>query len=201
MEVSSGAESDEPQSEAPAPVEESSAAVQETQSSPAVEEVADAEEAATTARPQQRPDPRQRFPPPAELAPPPRPRGLPMRSGEITFDDLKFDILPDQPYEPGMLTKDIEALDGQRVRIAGFMYPTSRQSGITRFVLVRDNMECCFGPGAALYDCIYVEMAPGESTTYSIPPVTVEGKFTIRERRGPDGVQTSIFYLVANSVE
>ena len=124
-----------------------------------------------------------------------------MRSGEITFDDLKFDILPDQPYEEGMLTDRIEGLVDRKVRISGFMYPTSRQSGITRFILVRDNMECCFGPGAALYDCIYVEMAPGQAADYSITPVAVEGKFSVQERRGPDGVQTSIFRLDAESVQ
>jgi hypothetical protein len=44
-----------------------------------------------------------------------------------------------------MLTKEIEAMDGQLIRIRGYMLPSFQQSGIKKFVLVRDNMECCFG--------------------------------------------------------
>lgn len=160
----------------------------------------DVAEEETQVSPPTRPDPRRRFTPLATAEAPSRRSALPSRSGEITFDDLKFDIEPDQPYEPEMLTSKVEGLVGRRIRIQGFMYPTTRQTGITRFILVRDNMECCFGPGAALYDCIYVAMAPGRSAEYSIAPVAVEGEFTIDERRGPDGRPTSIFHLVADEV-
>src|SRR5690606_24025876 len=73
-----------------------------------------------------------------------------------TFDDIKFDIQPDAPCFREMLTDEIEQLAGQRIRIRGWMLPTFQRKGITQFVLVRDNLECCFGPGAALYDCIMV---------------------------------------------
>ena len=42
-------------------------------------------------------------------------------------------------------------------------------------------------PGAALFDCILVEMEPGKSTSYTVRPVAVEGVFTINEFKGPDG--------------
>ena len=50
---------------------------------------------------------------------------------------------------------------------------------LTVTVLVRDNLECCFGPGAALYDCVMVRMNPGKTTNFSIRPVTVEGDPTV----------------------
>lgn len=103
------------------------------------------------------------------------------RLDDKTFDDLKFDIEPDAPYDRSLLTEDIEAMDGQRIRIRGYILPTAQSRGIKQFVLVRDNMECCFGPGAALYDCILVEMAEGKSTEFSIYPVSVEGEFVIEE--------------------
>jgi hypothetical protein len=134
-------------------------------------------------------------------AQPVRPRGLPTRSNELTFDDLKFEIKPDQYFEDSMLTEQIKKLLNKSIRIRGFIYPTPRQSGIDRFILVRDNMECCFGPGAALYDCIYVEMAPGKTTNFSIAPITVEGVFSLQERKSPDGRQTSIFQLTAQSAK
>ena len=50
---------------------------------------------------------------------------------------------------------------------------------IREFVLVRDNQECCFGPGAALYDCIMVTMAPGKSINFSTRVVAVKGVLEI----------------------
>jgi hypothetical protein len=114
---------------------------------------------------------------------------------EITFDTLKFDIEKGAPFKRSMLTPAIEKLEGQRVRIRGYMLPSFQQSGITQFVLVRDNMECCFGPGAALYDCIIVEMVNGQSCNFSVRPIAVEGVFAIREFKGPDDMHLAIFHL------
>jgi hypothetical protein len=61
-----------------------------------------------------------------------------------------------------------------------------KETNIEQFVLVRDNQECCFGPGAALYDCVIIEMVPGKTTDFVTRPVTVEGKFKIQEYRYPD---------------
>jgi hypothetical protein len=117
-----------------------------------------------------------------------------------TFDDLRFDIKVGEPYKPGMLPETIEAMKKQRIRIRGFILPTPQQRGIKTFVLVRDNQECCFGPGAALYDCILVEMEAGKTAEFSIRPVTVEGTFDIQEVRGPDGIHLAIYHLEAESV-
>jgi hypothetical protein len=100
-----------------------------------------------------------------------------------------------------MITPQIEALAGQRIRIRGFIYPTPQKRGIRQFVLVRDNQECCFGQGAALYDCILVEMAEGKSAEYTIRPVAVEGTFEIREFAGPDGRPLAIYRVVGESVK
>jgi hypothetical protein len=123
------------------------------------------------------------------------------RTRNYSFDDLKFDIEKDAPFERSMLPKKIEGYAGQRISIRGFILPTSFQTGLKSFVLVRDNMECCFGPGAALYDCIVVEMAEGKSTDYSIRPVTVEGRFAIEEVIGPGRRHLAIYKLLADKVE
>ncbi|MGH7194972.1 MAG: DUF3299 domain-containing protein, partial [Candidatus Saccharimonadales bacterium] len=67
-------------------------------------------------------------------------------------------------------------------------------------VLVRDNLSCCFGPGAALYDCLVVEMQPGKSTDFTISPVTVEGRFSIRELLDSEGKALAIYHLDGESV-
>ena len=127
----------------------------------------------------------------------------PTAIADITFDDIKFDIQPDEPFERSMLTEKIEKLSGRRIRIRGFILPSFQQTGLTQFVLVRDNLSCCFGPGAALYDCIVVEMEPGKSTDFSLYPVAVEGTFSIKEFKDPgdpDGKTLAIYHLDGESV-
>ncbi len=117
-----------------------------------------------------------------------------------TFDDIKFDIEPDAPYERDMLTEEIEDLVGQRIRIRGYIYPTMQREGLKAFVLVRDNQECCFGPGAALYDCIRIEMTPGRTATFSTKPVSVEGEFVVDPLEF-DGVTRAVFLMRGEKVK
>lgn len=119
---------------------------------------------------------------------------------EATFDDIKFPMEKTERFERSMLTPKVESLFGKQIRIRGYMYPTLRKKGLTQFVLVRDNMECCFGPGAALFDCILVTMAPGETAEYSIRPIAVEGTFRLEELLGPDGRPLAIYQMVGQSV-
>jgi hypothetical protein len=121
------------------------------------------------------------------------------RPYDKTFDDLRFEMTPGERFRRSMLTKQIEAMAGQRIRIRGFILPTPQKSGITTFVLVRDNQECCFGQGAALYDCILVEMKPGKTAEFSIRPVAAEGVFDIREFV-VGGKHMAIYHLDAESV-
>jgi hypothetical protein len=123
------------------------------------------------------------------------------KPADITFDNLKFDIKKGDPFDRKLLTTEIEKLDGKPIKIRGYMLPSFQQKGITQFVLVRDNMECCFGPGAALFDCIVVEMVDGESTSFTIKPIAVEGVFKVSEFLGPDGKPLAIFHLDGKAVK
>ena len=135
---------------------------------------------------------------PTAAAPEPPPAGPPR---EITFDDIKLELPKDAPFSRDLLPKRVTALERQRVRIRGYILPSFQQTGITQFVLVRDNQECCFGPGAALHDCIVVRMRPGRSTSFSIRPVAVAGTFRIDELRGPDGRHLAIYALDGEAVQ
>jgi len=123
------------------------------------------------------------------------------RIKDISFDDVKFDITKGAVFKRVMLPKDVEALDGQLIRIRGYMLPSFQQSGIKKFVLVRDNMECCFGPGAAIYDCIIVEMQGSSSASFSVRPIAVEGVFRVSEFKGPDGKHLAVFAIKGRSVK
>ncbi len=125
----------------------------------------------------------------------------PKKPKDLTFDGIKFPIEKGAKFKRSMLTKKIEDLDGQRIRIRGYILPSFQQKGIKQFILVRDNMECCFGPGAALYDCIVVEMAKGKSTSFTVRPIAVEGAFAIRPFKGPDGNHLAVYHLTGLSVK
>jgi hypothetical protein len=63
----------------------------------------------------------------------------------ISFESLR----PTEVQERGgvLIPPEVQALDGQRVFIKGYIRPGSApvRTGIERFLLVRDNNQCCFG--------------------------------------------------------
>ncbi len=120
---------------------------------------------------------------------------------DTTFDDLKFEMKKEDPFERKLLTPKIEKLTDTKIRIRGYIKPGFEESGITKFILVRDNMECCFGPGAYLYDCIVVEMQKGLTIDYTVRPITVEGTFSIKEMLGPGKRHLAIYQLSGEKVK
>jgi hypothetical protein len=134
-----------------------------------------------------------------EAAVPPRRSSVTPR--EVTFDDIKLDMEKGSPFSRELLPKRVTALGGTPIRIRGYILPSFQQRGLTQFVLVRDNQECCFGPGAALHDCIVVRMRPGKTADFSIRPVAVAGTFRIDELRGPDGTHLAIYAMDADEAK
>lgn len=88
----------------------------------------------------------------------------------ISFDD--FDLLKVLNMEPVPVDAVdhfpdwLKNLDGKRVRVRGFMYPTFQETDIPAFVLARDNQICCFGRNPKIYDLVEVTLAPGVTTGY-----------------------------------
>lgn len=102
----------------------------------------------------------------------------------VTYDDL--DLLKVLNMDPVMtnaaeLMPDwLRKLDGQEVRIRGFMRPTYESSGLEQFVMARDAALCCFGANPKVYDLIAVEMKPGTTCDYiHLRPFDVIGRFKI----------------------
>jgi len=114
---------------------------------------------------------------------------------DLTFDDVKFDLEPDEPFSTDRLTDEIRSIDGQKIKIRGYIRPSFSQRGLKNFVFVRDNKECCFGPNAAIYDCMLVKLKKQTTTDYTVRPVTVEGTFYLKPYQGPDGNTWAIYRM------
>ena len=57
------------------------------------------------------------------------------------------------------LHPDVAALIGQKVYLKGFMWATQDTEGLTRFILLKDNGECCFGGKPKSHDYIFITLA------------------------------------------
>lgn len=118
----------------------------------------------------------------------------------VSYDDL--DLLKVLNLEPvtenavELMPAWLKDLNGQRVRLRGFMYPTFEAEGIERFVLARDNQICCFGRDPKIYDLVQVDMRQGKTTDY-IPATRafdVIGRFKI-EMASEDGKPYGLYYI------
>lgn len=83
----------------------------------------------------------------------------------------------------------LKQLDGKKVRMRGFMYPTFKAEGLKGFVFTRDTGACCFGPNPYIFLRAKVKLADGEKTDYiHMTPFDVEGTFRIEPLADDDGL-------------
>lgn len=120
---------------------------------------------------------------------------------DLTFDDLKFDIEVGEPFERSLLSEKVKALHGKQITLSGYMRPAFKTTGIKGFIFVRDDKECCFGPQAAIYDCVRVKLKKETTSRYLVRPFKVRGTFYLKEREGPDGAIWSIFNMKNATIE
>lgn len=103
----------------------------------------------------------------------------------VSFEDLNLlNVLNMDPVTADAVSQMpdwMTSLDGQLVRIRGYMYPAFQAEGMEGFVLLRDNQECCYGPEAKVYDNLEIRMKPGTTASY-VPlqrTLDVVGRFKI----------------------
>lgn len=61
-----------------------------------------------------------------------------------------------------------QELNGQKVYVRGYVYPSKKRNGLKKFVLVRDRGTCCFGGQPKLTDMIVVDLKNEQSINYSL---------------------------------
>ena len=112
-----------------------------------------------------------------------RPEGNPPAL-RVSYDDIDLlRVLNVEPVPPDVVDQFpdwLRELDGERVRIRGFMYP-SYEEMLSAFVLTRDTGVCCFGPNPKVYYLIGVKLKEGTKVKYvQNRPVDVVGTFHIQ---------------------
>jgi hypothetical protein len=120
----------------------------------------------------------------------------------ISFGRMK----PDEIQERGnvAIPPEIAALDGKRVFIKGYIRPDSISvsRGIDRFLLVRDNNQCCFGDISSIkyYDQIDVDMVGSLRVDYDQGLFRIGGILHVEPENVTLGPTKPVFSLKADYV-
>ncbi len=119
---------------------------------------------------------------------------------KIDFADLNLGMESDQVFRPFMLTERARELDGQVVRISGYIDAgVLQQEGFRDFVLLR-NTECKFGPGGQADHLVHVEVKEDINTKYTDKVISATGLLSIEPFQGDDGNTWAIYKLQATAV-
>ncbi len=119
---------------------------------------------------------------------------VPPGYARLSYAELQPD--PDNPGE--LFPPSIEARDGERIFIKGYVYPGKQTSGIKQFVLCRDNGDCCFGGQPKLTDRVLVTLKGPLSLEYSTRIQRLAGTFRVEPGRATDGLEGVIYHLDAD---
>lgn len=90
------------------------------------------------------------------------------------------------------LHPDVEPLVDHKIFLKGYMWNRGKETGLTSFVLLKDNGKCCFGGNPAAWDMILVEMQPGKTVDYRAGLVSVGGVL----RADPNAVEGAAVYRI-----
>lgn len=118
----------------------------------------------------------------------------------ISFGGMK----PDEIQQRGsvLVPPDIAALDGKKVFIRGYIRPDSISvsKGIDRFLLVRDNNQCCFGDISTIkyYDQIDVDMEGSRRVDYHDGIFRMGGVLRVQPENLGKGPGVPVFSLKAD---
>jgi len=107
---------------------------------------------------------------------------------------LSFALLQPAPGDPvHAIPETAVPFHGRDVLIKGYMYPGSRTGGITQFLLVRDQGDCCFGGNPKITDRVLVQMADPRGIDYTPRLRKLSGRFRI-EPTGTAVVEGGVLY-------
>lgn len=95
------------------------------------------------------------------------------------------------------LHEDVERYNGQKIFIKGFMYNTKKSNGLSDFILLKDNGQCCFGGDPKPYDMMHVKLQDGLTVNRIDGLVSVAGVLKCR----PQATEGAVYVVEATLVE
>ncbi|MCH7685581.1 MAG: hypothetical protein IH899_02685 [Planctomycetes bacterium] len=95
------------------------------------------------------------------------------------------------------LHPDVAKLDGKKVFLKGFMWNTNMTTGLDKFLMLKDNGQCCFGGNPKQTDMIWIEMQ-GKKVDMHDVMVAVAGVLRCNPN-APNG--TAVYMLEASMLE
>ncbi len=102
------------------------------------------------------------------------------------------------------IPKDVQALNGQRVFIKGYFRQDSSPvtRNVRRFLLVRDNNQCCFGDlsNVKYYDQVLVDFDDKLTTDYKSGLFRIAGTLHLQPQNLLSGSQAPVYYIKADYV-
>jgi hypothetical protein len=107
-------------------------------------------------------------------------------------------LQPEAEQPSQVVPPEALALDGQRVFVKGYPLASSQQVGIQRFVLVRDQGDCCFGGNPKLTDQIEVTLRDPLRFNYELRLLRLAGTFRVHRDRSETGLEGPIYSLEAD---
>ncbi len=107
--------------------------------------------------------------------------------GEAPVADWR--LLAGLDYESGSVSADLQAVDGKRVRVPGYMVPLDDSAtGVTEFILVPYYGACIHTPPPPPNQMVYVRMNGNRRVDVNLwDPIWIEGDLNISEIDSPYG--------------
>ena len=120
-----------------------------------------------------------------------------------SFRELRPDEVEQRRNQP--IPRDVAKLDGKKVFIKGYMRAdsTPRRHNIDKFLLVRDNEQCCFGDLASVqfFDQVLVETVDKLTTDYQLRVYRIGGTLKIHPENVGKGVGHPVYVLEADHLK
>jgi hypothetical protein len=107
-----------------------------------------------------------------------------------------------QPLEgdpPTAVPDSARAMDGRNVLLKGYMYPGKQQQGITQFLLVRDQGDCCFGGNPKITDRVLVQLRDPKGIPFSSRLTKIAGRLAVRPA-GTSALDGGVLYHLEDAV-
>jgi hypothetical protein len=115
------------------------------------------------------------------------------------YERLSYATLRADDAQPGQLyPPEVNDLDGHRVFVKGYVYPTKSEQGVKEFILCRDNGDCCFGGQPPLTERIMVDLKGQLTYKYATRMVRVAGTFRVEPGKAVDGLGGVLYHLEAD---